>query len=414
MTDIRSDAAPSGLRHILLATIIAGGIGYAIQLVVPVLAPQEYLTFATMWSATYLIVTCLSGIQQEITRAARYDDKGSGFRPWAWFTLAAALSAAAAVVVVFAVIGAQLFPDDTALIVAAIALAAIGYALVAAISGAIYGLKDWSAVAGMTIADSAIRGVTIGLALIAGAGAVTLAWATAVPFLLAAAAIWLWVGRRVRANLTLDVGLAALMRNAGATVLASLSTGALISGLPLLLKTFAADAGADMLASLVLVITLTRAPLVVPLVALQGYLIVSFRDRRDTVNSAILRWVGVVLAAVLALAALAALAGPPLMAWLYASFVQLTPIDFALIVVGAGFTGVLCITGPAVLVAGRHAWYTAGWTTSAIITVVVLMLPFDPHSRILVALLAGPVLGVLVHLVAMRRQHPQVGAALSE
>lgn len=416
MTSARSDAASSGLRHILIATVIAGGIGYAIQLVVPVLAPEAYLAFATMWSATFLIVTCLSGLQQEVTRAGRYDETGTGtgFRTWARFTAFAALAAAAVVVVVLGLIGGSLFPDATAPIVAAIALAAIGYSLVAAISGAVYGLKDWPAVAGMTIADSVIRAITIAIALLAGAGAVGLAWATAAPFLLAAVAIWLWVGSRVRTRLALDVGLAALTRNAGATVVASLSTGALISGLPLLLSSFAADAGDGLLSSLILIVTLTRAPLVVPLVALQGYLIVTFRDRRDTVTAAILRWIAIVLAVVVVVAALAALVGPPLMGWLYPAFIQVSSLDFAFIVVSAGFTGVLCITGPAVLAAGKHAWYTAGWAVSAIVTVVVLLLPLDPHGRILAALLSGPILGALVHLLAMRRQRAVVGTSVND
>lgn len=403
MTGPRPDAAPNGLRHILIATVIAGGIGYAIQLVVPVIASDSYLSFATMWSATYLIVTCLSGIQQEITRAASFGERGTGFRTWSWFTVTAALAAAVIVMAVLGALGGQLFPESPAVVASAIAIAAFGYALVAAISGAVYGLKDWPAVAGMTIADSSIRVVTIALALVLGAGAVGLAWATALPFLLAAVAIWLWAGSRVRAHLTIDVDLGELARNAGATVLASLSTGALISGLPLLLNSFASDAGSAMLASLVLVITITRAPLVVPLVALQGYLIVNFRDRRNAVAATIIRWIGLVAAAVVVLAALAALVGPPLMAWLYSSFVQLGPLDFALIVVGAGFTGLLCVTGPAVLAARRHAWYTAGWAVSAAATVLILLLPLDPHGRILAALLIGPIAGVVVHLLAMRR-----------
>lgn len=404
MTDLPAQGGSSGLRHILVATVIAGGIGYAIQFFVPVFAADSYLTFATMWSATYLVVTCLSGVQQEITRAARADDSGSGFRTWAVFTVLAAIVATAVVAIIMASIGGLLFAGDAAPIAGAIAFAAFGYCLVAALSGAVYGLKAWPAVAGMTIADSVIRALTITLALAAGASTVMLGWATAIPFLLAAIIIWLWVGRRVRTRLGLDVSLGALARNSAVTVLASLSTGALISGLPLILKAFAADAGPELLASLILVITLTRAPLVVPLVALQGYLIVTFRDRHGDVAKAILKWIGLVMAAVVVLAGIAALLGPLIMDWLFSSFVRLTPVDFGLIVLSAGLTGLLCVTGPAVLSAGRHAWYTAGWAASALITVLVLLLPIDPHARILLALLSGPVVGAVVHLVAIRGQ----------
>ena len=401
-----SDAGPAGgLRHILVATVIAGGIGYLIQFLVPVFAPDSYLEFATAWSAIYLVVTCLSGIQQELTRASRGETSGSGFRTWALFTIIAAAAATAAVALIFGIGAPRLFPVDSAAFVGIVALSAFGYCLVAAVSGAVYGLKHWRAVAGMTIADALIRAATIAGALLAGGAAVLLGWATAIPFVLAVAAIWLWTGGRIRHQLAIDVPLARLFRNSSATVLASLSTGALISGLPLLLKAFAPDAGADVLASLILVITLTRAPLVVPLLALQGYLVVSFRDGEHAA-ARVLRWVVVVLAAVVILAALAALLGPMLMSWLFGTFTTVSPLYFSIIVLSAGLTGVMCITGPAVLAANRHAWYTSGWAVSAIVSVLVLLLPIDASTRIIIALLGGPLIGAIVHVIAVRGQRP--------
>lgn len=405
------DGRPSGLRHILAATVVAGGIGYLIQILVPALAPASYLTFATLWSAIYLVVTCLSGVQQELTRASSADGSGSGFRTWLAFTLLAAVTATGAVALIFGLSGTHLFPADTGLLVGAVAAAAFGYCLVAAVSGAVYGLRDWPAVAGMTIADSLIRAVTITIALLAGGSAVALGWATALPFLLAVIVVWLWVGRRVRRFLSIDVPLRRLIRNSTATVLASLATGMLISGLPLLLNAFAADAGPALLASLILAITLTRAPLVVPLLALQGYLLVSFRHQSTPVAGRVLRWVAVMLTAVVALAALAAFLGPPIMGWLFPSFQALPALDLALIVLSAGLTGAMCITGPAVLAANRHSWYTAGWAISAVMSVVVLVLPVEPHARILAALLIGPLAGALVHVFAVRRQRGSVDGA---
>lgn len=404
MTDPAAPSAPGGLRHILVATAVAGAIGYLIQFLVPVLAPDSYLAFATTWSAIYLVVTCLSGLQQELTRASRAGDGGTGFPTWGLLTVAAAVIATAIVIVVFGIGGPRLFPDHTVELVAAVAASAFGYCLVAAISGAVYGLRHWRAVAGMTIADSVIRAFAVAAALIAGGGAVALGWATAVPFVIAALAVWLWVGGRIRQELVLDVGLKQLLRNAGVTVLASLATGALISGLPLMLRAFASDAGAGLLASLILGITLTRAPLVVPLLALQGYLVVSFRDHPGRVAVRVLRWTALIGGVVVLLAALAALVGPPLMSWLFPDFLQLSPLDLALIVLSAGLTGLMCITGPAVLAAKRHSWYTAGWALNATATIVILLLPVDPHTRILGALLGGPLIGALLHVVAVSGQ----------
>lgn len=386
----------------MIATVIAGAIGYLIQFAIPILAPDSYLSFATTWSAIYLVVTCLSGLQQELTRASRSEATGSGFRTWISFTLITSLAATTIVFVIFSLSGSTLFPADAGLLMSAIAMAAFGYSLVAALSGAVYGLKDWNAVAGLTIGDSVIRSLTIAVALVAGGSAVLLGWAVAVPFLLAAVGVWIWVGRRIKLRLSVDVGLRRLFRNSVATVIASLSTGALISGLPLLLKAFASDAGPELLASLILALTLTRAPLVVPLLALQGYLVVSFRDHPNHVSSRVLRWVALVIGGVIILAGIAAWFGPTLMRWLFAGFVVLSPLDLALIVVSAGLTGVMCITGPAVLAANRHKWYTAGWASSAAISIAMLLLPIDAHLRIMVALLAGPIVGSMVHVLAIR------------
>ncbi|WP_295011508.1 hypothetical protein [uncultured Microbacterium sp.] len=392
-----------GLRTILLATVLAGGIGYAIQaLVPPLLTRSSYLTFTTFWSATYLVVSCLAGVQQELTRASHSGSTGDGYRTWRSFTAVVAVIAAAIVLVVFLILGPRIFSTDAVALVLALAVATFGYCLVAAVSGALYGVRDWRGVGGMTIADSLLRAGTIGVALLLGASPVLMGWAIAVPFLIAVIVIWAWRGRDVAAHLSLDVGRGQLFRNTSATLVASLATGALISGLPLLLRAFAPDASEGWLASLILVISLTRAPLVVPLIALQGYLLVQFRDSRNHV-AVVLRWVGALLALIAVLGALAWWLGPLLLNAFYPRFEALPGGVFSAIVASAGLTGVLCITGPALLAAGRHRWYVAGWVLSAMVTVAALSTPGEPSVRILVALVAAPIAGAVMHAVGLAR-----------
>ncbi|MFJ4164894.1 hypothetical protein ACIPY5_05005 [Microbacterium sp. NPDC089698] len=392
-----------GLRTVLLATVLAGGIGYLIQAVVPpLLAKGDYLAFTTFWSATYLIVSCLAGVQQELTRASRSGPDGSGYRLWRVFAVAVALIAAVAVAAIFTVIGPRIFPSDTVSLVLAISVAAFGYSLIAAVSGALYGIQDWRGVGGMTISDSVIRAVTLALAVLLGGSATLMGWAVAVPFLIAVLLIWVWRGKGISRHLQLDVGMARLFRNTSATLLASLATGALISGLPLLLRVLAPDAGEGLLASLVLVISLTRAPLVVPLVALQGYLLVHFRESRRHA-AVVLRWIGALLVAVAVLSALSAWLGPLILHAIYPGFDPLPGTVFAAIVASAGLTGVLCVTGPALLAASRHRWYVAGWMLSALGTVVLLSIPGDALARILIALVFAPVAGAVVHTIGLAR-----------
>ncbi|UWF78178.1 hypothetical protein [Microbacterium neungamense] len=405
MTDAPAPGSAAGLRKLLAATAVAGGLGYLIQFAVPLLAPDAYLTFATMWSATYLVVACLSGIQQELTRASRprAGRLSSGFRTWAIATATASIVVSATVAVIFTVIGARLFPEDTGALIGVVVLASFGYTLVAAVSGALYGVQNWTAAGGMTVIDATLRAVCIGAALLGGGGAVALGWATAVPFVLAAAVLWAVAGRQVREHLHLDVGMARLMRNVAATLVASLATAILISGLPALLRVLAGDAGEALLAAIILVITLTRAPLIIPLLALQGYLLVMFRDSVDRVGRRIMLWSAGVMAAAGVLATAAAWLGPGVMSWLFPEFTTLSGPVLAAIVFSAGLTGVLCVTGPAVLAAHRHRWYVAGWASSAVVTIGLLLAPMDPLSRIALALLLGPLGGVVVHAVAVLR-----------
>lgn len=405
-----AESTPRGsagaLRKLLAATVVAGILGYLIQFAVPLLAPGSYLTFATMWSATYLVVGSLSGIQQELTRASRpRDDRlSSGFRTWARTSAAAAVAVAGAVAAIFSVLGGRLFPDETLPLVCAVVVAAIGYTLVATISGALYGVQNWTAASGMTMLDASLRALAIGGVLLAGGGTVGLGWATAAPFALAAAVLWLLAGKQIRNDLHLDVDMSKLMRNVAATVIASLATGILISGLPALLRMLAPDAGDALLASTILLITLTRAPLIIPLLALQGYLLVMFRDHAaGRALGRIMLWSTAVLATAGLFAATAAWLGPSVMSWLFPEFTILSSGTLAAIVLSAGLTGVLCVTGPAVLAAARHRWYVAGWVTSAAITIGLLLAPLDAVTRITLALLLGPLGGVAVHAFAIFR-----------
>lgn len=400
--------AKRALSYVLGATVVAGAVGYVIQAVVPgFLSVSDYATFGAFWAITYLVVSGLSGVQQELTRVSRKaDDNGAGarnWRSWAGFTLATATVMTLLVGGVFWLLFPTVMPSSDPSLVGALAIAVLGYTLIAGLSAALYGIEFWPGVAGMTIADSVLRLITIGAALLLGFGVVALGWAIAVPFIVAALLMWIIVGQRVRSSLHLDSSLPQLVRGTITTVGASLATGVLISGLPFLLRASGSNEAVGLVASLMLVITLTRAPLVVPVMALQSYLIVTFRDRADSVRSVVLKYSAALLGVAVLLAGLAALVGPWLLDWLYGGQYSLSGWDFALIVVSAGLTGVMCITAPAVLALGKHRAYVAGWALAAIVTVVILFLPLGQwHARVLIALTIAPAVGALLHLGSLR------------
>ncbi|MFS0733669.1 hypothetical protein ABC304_16920 [Microbacterium sp. 1P10UB] len=410
-----SAAAPErsggGLAYILGATAVAGAIGYVIQAAVPAFVDQaQYVVFSVFWSIVYLVVSGLSGIQQEATRASRSSAQGGGWRVLARFAVVYAAIAAVIVAATAVLWAPGVFGADTVPLVAALAVAAVGYAFVAAISGALYGVKDWRGVAGMTVADAGVRLLTVGAAVLLGAGLVAIGWAVAVPFTLAALIIWLIAGRGIRSRLALDADLPTLLRHSLHTVGAAIATGVMISGLPFLLGVTSARDDAALLASLILVITLTRAPLVIPLLALQSYLVVTFRDAAEHVRRRVLVWGTGLLGATVVLSALAVVVGPWVVSLLYGDRYELPAPAYAAIVASAGLTGLLCITGPAALAGGRHRLYLAGWIAASAVTVASLFLPVPELPRVLTALLAGPVVGVAVHATGLLQRRASVSA----
>ena len=405
MTTPDNRRGPTALAFILGATVIAGAIGYLIQALVPVFVPPgTYLSFSVFWSAVYLVVAAIAGLQQEVTRASHPGTDGSGS---ARRTLSALAVGAAAAFALILLMTAPLwadaaFGDVACSLMPALITAAAAYTLIAVLSGVFYGVRDWPAVAGMTVADVVLRLLCVVLALLFGGGVVALGWAVAVPFLGAFVLLWVVRGRRDARRVELDVSPGRLVRNSITTVGAALATGTMISGLPLLLGLTSRGLGATTLAALILVITLTRAPLVVPLLALQSYLVVTFRDDPTHARKRTLRWGALLLVATAVLAAAAYVVGPWLVGLLYADRYPLDPLIYTGVVASAGLVALLCLTGPAALAAGRHGAYVAGWAVSSIAIVVGLAVVPTSLIGVVTVLVLTPLIGAAVHVAALR------------
>jgi len=411
---MKAEGAGAGLRAILIATAVAGILGYAIQLLAPALLPagSAYITFSMYWSTLYLCVAALSGVQQEVTRASRPADDSPPNATIRDFALILIGIVAAAVTIVALVAGSAVFPGSTAALAAALAAGLVGYVLVAVLGGVLYGLQLWSAIAWLTIIDAACRAVLVIIAFAAGWPAEWVATAVSVPFGLAFLAVWLRMRRSVVGAFRLDVRLGRLLANTGGTVLAATAMGVMMNGMPLLLGLTGGGTDPTVLAGLILTITLTRAPLVVPLLALQSYLISIFRDA----GRAVMRWILFVLAlALVAVALLAAIAwfvGPWLIGLVSRGQYSVSPAMMATITVGAGLVGMMCVTGPALIGRSRHVPYVAGWVVAAALTVGAMLLPLSFETRLTLALLVPPAIGLGVHVIAVWR-HPEVEAVLS-
>ncbi|MGB8407491.1 MAG: hypothetical protein WCE30_25850, partial [Mycobacterium sp.] len=61
----------------------------------------------------------------------------------------------------------------------------------------------------------------------------------------------------------------------------------------------------------------------------------------------------------------------------------------------------LTLTGAATVAAAQHRAYAVGWVGATLAATLLLMLPTDLQTRTVVALLCGPIVGIVVHLAAL-------------
>lgn len=407
MTAQTSDRGPRGLLLILAATAAAGVSGYAIQILAPALLDDAdaYLTFSAFWSVLFLLGSAVGGIQQEVARATSPAEPATPHRTIRRFTITSAVLVATLAAVVGMIVGPAAFGSGHLPIVGALVIGLLGYVLTAVLTGLFYGLGALGSVAALIAVDAALRGVAVVVGLLVGASIDVISYLVALPFGLAVLIVWQFARARIAGWYALDVTDAVLVRHTLSTVIAAGSVGVMVTGMPLLFRVSLADASAVTLASLTLVVTLTRAPFIIPLMALQSYLVVKFRDELNTARSRARNYVLFALGA----GALAALVAIPVGPWAVEviSGERYTTDGFtsAIVVLSATLVGCMCITGPALLAEARHGAYASGWATAAAVTVGVLVLtPLEASVRALLALIAAPLVGLALHGWSLARR----------
>lgn len=403
-----TDSARRGINPgvlILAASVVSGAMGYLVTWIVAAsVGPAAYAAFAVFWSALFILTGAFGGVQQEYTRASGPRDSGSvrtGARP-AVFAVAVAAGLFALLAATSPLWMPVVLPGVPSL-VWPLALGAASYVLVAALCGVLYGVRSWYPLALLIAVDGVLRLAGVLLVLGLGGGLAELGWAVALPFPLAIAMVLPFIAGRLVGRVQLDVGYRSLSWNTARTVVAAAATATLISGFPLLLRVTSPDVADAALGPLVLALTLTRAPIVIPLLSLQSYLVVHFGDHADTIGRRALRLVGVVLAGALLLAGLAAWIGPGMLVALFGSGFFVEPWVLFALVASSGLVAALCVSGPAVLARSQHGVYVGGWIVASLVTVGLLLLPLALDARMTLALVGGPLVGLAVHLAALAR-----------
>lgn len=403
---VRSENAAA---QILVATAIGGGAGYLLTVFAGVrLGADGYAPFAVFWSALYLLISAASGVQQEVTRATGPESGSSAAtRPVARnFAIGAAVVALLVILVTAVLWAPPVFGDDGWRLVLPLGVGIGGYIVVGVLAGVLYGMRVWRYAALLVVVDGILRLLLVGAVLLVTDDMAVIAWAVIAPFVLAPLIVWPFARGSLVGRYRLDVGYRDLTWNVARTVVGAAATGVLISGFPLLLgATSNAEPPADV-AAIVFASNLTRAPIVIVVLALQSYLIVRFRARGHDAGRDLAWVIGIIAIGAGLLSLLTWLFGTWAFDTFFGQAFVLPPTVLTPLVASAAAVATLCATGPFVLARGRHTLFTAGWVAAAVATIVPLLLPLDLSSRALIALWVGPLVGLAIHLggLAMARR----------
>ena len=430
------------MKWLTLATLVAAAGSFAILFLSAWgLSTDVNIQFVAYWGLFFAMTGVLGGLMQETTRAvgsslgpasgrmaapgpslddvpaspsARPARGGDGpvirARP-----MVVAAGVAAVTFVLFAASGPLwvdlVVHDGHALAVLLMAGGLAMYAMQATVSGVLSGAKLWGQYAALIILDIVTRVVPAALAWWFGWGLGAWLWITVigtVSWLLLAA-----VSPATRRAMTLraDVPVRRFIPLMITAMGAAGASAVLVTGFPTLVK-ISADHGAGALgavtaAGIAYAVTLTRAPLLMPLEKFQNAIIVHFVHRDGGPLAALAKPLGALFAFGLFGSALAWLIGPWILEVILKPDYFVPGRTLAGLTLGATFTAVLMVTGAVTLAVGRHRAYLLGWLLATIVATAVLFGPGTLELRSVLALVIGPTLGVLFHLAVLKAVVPE-------
>lgn len=403
--------APGSVIPVVAATAAAALCGYVVlYLAARSLGPAGFAVFGVFWGAFGLAAGAANGLLQEATREVRLrGDVRFGADPVAgpraapmWIAAGVGAAAAAVIAGTAAVWAPRVFVESRLLSVVLLSLGLAAFCLHATLLGTLAGTGRWRHYGALMVTDAAIRVLIAVAAFVAGWGLGGFLWAT-----VAGSVAWLLVlafsgPARNAAGLRTAGGIRRYLRGSAHSVAAAAASAVLVMGFPVLLKTTSGELGAAG-GVVILAVTATRAPLLVPLTAMQGNLVAHFADRPEARLRALLVPVGVVLALGTLGVLAAATLGPWLLRTAFGAQYQAGGALLAWLTGGAVCIALLTLTGFAAVAAAAQRAYALGWVGATVAAAVILSLPLDLHARTVLALLCGPILGIAVHLAALTR-----------
>lgn len=399
-------AAPAGIARVGLATALSALCGYAVlYLAARSLGPAGFSVFAVFWGAFGLVTGAANGLLQEATREVRLavttEIPRTPVRPM-WVAAGAGVAAGVLLASGSPLWAGRVFSGPVGLSVLLLGAGIAGFALHATLLGMLAGTGRWTQYGSLMVTDAGTRLVVAGCSFLLGWGVAGFLWATVAGSLAWLLLLTLSAGARSAARIRTAGTLRGYLRGASHSIAAAAASAVLVMGFPVLLKVTSGDLGAAG-GVVILAVTMTRAPLLVPLTAMQGNLIAHLVDRRDSR----LRGLAGPVAVVAGLGALgiaaAGLIGPWLIGVAFGPEYRTSAALLSWLTAGAVSIALLTLTGMATVAGALHRAYSLGWVGATAAAALLLSLPLDLQTRTVLALLCGPLVGIGVHLAALAR-----------
>ena len=407
MTDAAATTGPitrGSVARVGTATALTALCGYAVlYLAARDLEPAGFSVFGVFWGAFGLVTGAANGLLQEATRevrSTRYTEiAGPRTHP---MRVAAMVGVVAAVVIAGTspLWSGYVFVESRALSVVLLSVGLAGFCLHATLLGMLAGVGRWTLYGALMVTDAVIRVTVAAATFVLGWHLAGFLWAT-----VAGSVAWLIMlvaspATREAARLLTPGGTVTFLRGASHSIAAAGASAVLVMGFPVLLKATSGDLGSTG-GVVILAVTLTRAPLMVPLTAMQGNLIAHFVDQRAHRLRALIAPAAVVAGLGVVFVAIAGLLGPWLMRAAFGADYHVDGALLAWLTAAAITIALLTLTGAAAVAAALHRSYSLGWMGATVASILLLLLPLDLATRTVIALLFGPLVGIAVHLAAL-------------
>ena len=379
---------------VLAASGASGVAGYAVLvLTARVLSPATNATFLVFWGALFAVFGVLVGVTTETTRAVFASAGSGGTR-----VLPLALSVGGTIALLVGLSGLLWAPlvlgDAWGGLLGAMVAGIVLFTSHAALTGSVAGSSAWRSYSLLVGSEAVSRLVLCAVVLVLGGQLLGLAWATALACGIGLVLVISSVHFRRLAGARVRDSRGSLVRRMLVACSASGASALLLVGYPVLLRVTTPSEVFAGAAPIVLAVSLSRAPLMVPLGIYQNVLVTRVIADGLRVLRPVLAGLG---GLTVVGSGLAWVAGPWLLRLVNPAYDVSGPV-FAALVLTAGLMAALTITGAATVALDHHHVYLAGWIAATVVSLLVLLSSAALETRVVTSLVAGPLVGAAVHV----------------